>query len=393
VEVITPDGFGRASAPSGASRGRGEVTPYPKGGVDRAVELVRSLIAPELIGLNADEQVEIDSTLHEIDGTEDFSRIGGNTACAISLATAEAAASSLGIPLFRHLAGCLPSRLPYPLGNVLGGGKHARGRGPDIQEFLVLPVGARSFLEAARVNVEVHRRVGSLLREVDPGFAGGRDDEGAWASNLGNEQALDVVVRACEEVSDELGVECEVGIDMAASTLWNPEKGRYVYVQDGVERDPGEQLEFVAQLIERFRLAYVEDPLHEEDFEGFAELTRRFRDCLICGDDLFVTSEGRLSRGARLGAGNAIIIKPNQVGTITDTWRTTRKAFRSGYVAVMSHRSGDTVDPHLAHLAVAFQCPIIKTGVVGGSRIAKINELLRIEEMLGERAGMARLRL
>jgi len=388
IDVATAVGFGRASAPAGASRGKAEVAPYPEGGVDQAIKKVEELIAPELIGMNADDQEEIDFLLHEIDGTKDFRNVGGNTAFAISLATAEAAATSYGVPLFQHLAGYLANELPYPLGNVLGGGKHAYGQAADIQEFLVLPLRARGFSEAAKANVLVHQKVGSLIKKADAKFTGGTGDEGAWAPSIKSEEALEIVVKACEEASEELGVECRAGLDMAASTLWGKKERRYVYARDRTKRDPGEQLDFVLHLIEDYNLAYVEDPFHEEDYQSFAEVTKKVKKCLICGDDLFVTNRERLARGVKICAGNAVIIKANQVGTLTDAWETTEMARKARYVPIMSHRSGETNDPHLAHLAVAFRCPIIKSGVLHGERVAKINELIRIEETLGNRAKM-----
>ncbi|MDH5268273.1 MAG: phosphopyruvate hydratase, partial [Candidatus Bathyarchaeota archaeon] len=366
---------------------------YPKGEVDQAIEKVEELVVPELIGRNADEQEEIDLLLHEIDGTEDFRNLGGNTAYAVSLATAEASAASYGMPLFQHLAGYFTNELPYPLGNVLGGGKHAGGKTPDIQEFLVLPVKAEIFSDAAKANVLVHQRAGSLLKKKDATFTGGRGDEGAWAPNIKNEEALEIVAKAREEVSDESGVECRVGLDIAASTLWKPKEERYVYSREGTKRNAGEQLDFVLSLIKNYNLAYVEDPFHEEDFESFSKLTKKVEECLVCGDDLFATSKKRLTRGMKVGAGNAIIIKTNQVGTLTEAWETTKLAKKASYTPIMSHRSGETTDTHLAHLSVAFHCPIIKTGVLGGTRVAKINELIRIEEMLGNRAKMAALSL
>ena len=391
VDVTTTAGFGRASAPSGASRGKAEVVPYPEGGVGQAVRKVEELVAPELIGMNAEEQEQIDFLLHKIDGTKDFRNIGGNTAYAVSLATADAASSSYGIPLFQQLAGYLASELPYPLGNVLGGGRHAYGKAPDIQEFLVLPFKATSFSEAAKANVMVHKRIGSLLKKSDATFTGGRGDEGAWAPSMKNEDALEIMMKACKEVSEELGVKCGVGVDMAASTLWSPREKCYVYARDGVKRNAGEQVDFVLRLIKDYNLVYVEDSFHEEDFESFAELTKRVKKCLICGDDLFVTNKQRLAHGVRVGAANAVIIKTNQVGTLTDAWETTKMARKAQYVPVMSHRSGETTDVHIAHLAVAFQCPIIKTGVIPGDRAAKINELIRVEEALGDRAKMSTL--
>ena len=389
VDVITVAGFGRASAPAGASKGKAEVVSYPEGGVDEAIKKVEELVTPELIGMDADEQEEIDVLLHEIDGTKDFRNVGGNTAFAVSLATAEAAATSYGMPLFQYLAGHLANELPYPLGNVLGGGKHAIGKAPDIQEYLVIPVKAPTFSDAAKANVLVHQKVGFLLKKVDKSFTGGRGDEGAWVSNMKSEEALGIVVKACDEVSRELGFECRAGLDMAVSTLWRQKEKCYVYARDGTKRDSGEQLDFVFHLINDYDLAYVEDPFHEEDYESFAELTKKVKKCLICGDDLFVTNRKRLASGIKVCAANSIIIKTNQVGTLTDAWEATEMAKKARYIPVMSHRSGETNDTHLAHLAVAFRCPVIKVGVLPGERVAKINELIRIEETLGNRAKMS----
>ncbi len=388
IDIETATGLGRASAPSGASRSKAEVVPYPEGGVDQAIDLVEELIVPELIGMASEDQKEIDLLLHEIDGTKDFRNLGGNTAFAVSLATAEAAATSYGVPLFQYLAGYFADELPYPLGNVLGGGKHAQGKAPDIQEFLVFPLKARTFSDAAKANILVHQKVGSLLKKADKTFTGGRDDEGAWAPNLKSEEALEILVKACDEVTRELGFECRAGLDLAASTLWNQKEKCYTYVRDGTKRDPGEQIDFVFFLIKNYDLAYIEDPFYEEDYESFAEVTRKVKKCLVCGDDLFATNRERLTNGIRICAANSIIIKVNQVGTLTDSLETTEVARKARYIPVMSHRSGETNDTHIAHLAIAFHCPIIKTGVLGGARVAKINELVRIEEDLGKRAKM-----
>jgi len=393
VDVMTTDGFGRASAPAGASRGKAEAVPFPEGGVEEAVKKVKELIASELIGLSAEEQEEIDNLLHELDGTENFQKIGGNTSYAVSLAVADAAADSYILPLFQYLGGSLATELPFPLGNVLGGGKHAAGKASDIQEFLVLPVGAPSFLKAAEANVLVHLKLGSILKRIDANFTGGRGDEGAWAPNMSSDEALEAVAKACEESSDELGFEIRPALDVAASSLWNEKENRYVYVRDNVKRDSGEQLEYIFDLAEKYGLVYVEDPFHEEDFEDFAEITRKVRNCLVCGDDIFVTNVERLSQGIKESAANAIIIKVNQVGTLTDAWKTVDTARKAGYAPVISHRSGETTAFHIAHLAIGFHCPIIKTGVMGGERAAKINELIRIEETLGNKARMSRLLL
>ncbi len=393
VDVSTYGGFGSAGAPAGKSTGKFEVVSYPKGGVSKAIELVTKLVTPKLVGMDADGQEAIDRLLHEIDGTTNFSKIGGNTAYAVSLAVAEAAASSHGIPLFQHLGGVVSTYLPHPLGNVLGGGKHAGGKAPDIQEFLAIPVKADSFSQAAHSNILVHRAVRERIEKVDGGFTGGKGDEGAWAPNLGNDEALEIVCSCCEEVSNKLGVEVRAALDVASCSLWDARTEKYVYSRDGVKRDRGEQIEYIRELVEKYRLAYVEDPLDEEDFEGFAELLRGVENCLICGDDLFTTNIERLSKGIRLVSANSVIIKPNQIGTLTDALKAVILAKSVGYVPVLSHRSGETVDVHPAHLAVGFGCPIIKTGVIGGERIAKIDELLRIEETLGLTAKLAELKI
>ncbi len=393
VDIVTTSGFGRASAPAGKSRGKSEVVYYPQGGVDQAVKKVEEVVSPEIVGLNANFQEEIDRTLHEVDGSKDFRVIGGNTAFAISVANAEAAANSCGSLLFQHLGGTIAHELPYPLGNTISGGQHTRGRSPDIQEFLVLPHGAESFLEASATNIKVHRTVGDVLGKKDKLFNEGKSDEGAWTANVDNSQALDILASACEEVSSESGLECGLGIDVAASSLWDSKQRKYAYERENVKRDPAEQLDFILDLVKKYHLVYVEDAFHEEDFKSFEELTKKVKACLICGDDLFTSNDERLSRGVKTEAANAIIIKVNQVGTLTDALETVEMARKNKYVPVMAHRSGDSCDWHIAHLAVAFKCPVIKTGIVEGARIAKINELIRIEEFLGDRAKMADLKM
>ena len=393
VDVITTSGFGRASAPAGKSRGKAEVIYYPQGGVDAAIKKIDELIAPELAGLNADFQEEIDNTLHEIDGSTNFKNIGGNAAFAISLANAEAAANSHGLLLFQFIGGNAADTMPYPLGNCISGGLHARGKSPDIQEYLALPHGAETFLEAATANTQIHKKIGDALKKKSSSFNGGKSDEGAWIANIDTIDAFEVMAKACEEVGNELDFECGFGIDVASSSFWNEKEEKYIYENENKKRDTADQLEFMLELIEKYHLTYVEDPFHEEDFESFADLTRKSKNCLICGDDLFTTSTERLNNGIKINAGNAIIIKVNQIGTLSDAVETIETAQRHGYDPVVSHRSGDTCDWHIAHLAVAFKCPIIKTGVVEGARIAKINELIRIEHFLGNRAKMADLKI
>jgi len=392
VDIVTQNGFGRAAAPAGASKGKWEVQSYPSGGVDQAVKKVNETVAPKLIGMDADEQETIDTVLHEIDATDNFSKIGGNTAYAVSVATSLAAASSKDIPLFQHLSGTFTCEIPFPLGNVIGGGMHARGRRTDIQEFLVLSTKASTAVEASEANIRVHAEVPNLISKFGA-TVGGKGDEGAWVSDLETHKALELLSEACEVVLDDVGVEVRLGLDVAASTLWDPKKKAYVYERDERRLEEEKQIDFILDLIEDYNLIYVEDPLREDAFEAFGELTKRAKGCLVCGDDLFTTNIKRLETGLKHNAANATIIKPNQVGTLTDAYKAARRAKLAGYVPVMSHRSGDVPEPVLAHLAVAFQCPIIKTGVVGGERVAKINELFRIQEALGNRAKMASIKV
>ena len=393
VEIYTRGGgIGRVSAPAGASTGRWEAIAYPPGGVDEALKLLREEIAPKLIGMDAEKQEEIDNMLREIDGTQRFSRIGGNTAYAISIATALAAASSYDLPLFMYIGGRNARYLPYPVGNILGGGKHAGVGCPDIQEFLSIPLGAKSFLEAAQANILAHKNLRKILEREGVPFFGGKGDEGAWAPAVSDEKAFEYVAEAVERASDEVGFEVRFGIDVAASSFWREDEGVYFYRHEEKKLTTGEQIDFIMDKVRSYKLVYVEDPLHEEDFEGFRELTSKVRGCFIVGDDLFVTNIERLRKGVELGAANALIIKPNQVGTLSDTIATVEYAHENLYTTIFSHRSGETEIAVLSHLAVGLRCPFVKLGVVGGERIAKVNELLRIEDHLGSEARMARIR-
>ena len=383
ADVLTWNGFGRAAAPSGASTGVNEVVSFPDGGVDRVVEDIEDLISSEIIGMEAEDIREIDNVLKEIDGTDNFSNIGGNTAVAVSMATVKAAASSYNLPVYKFLGGVMPTAIPYPLGNMINGGAHAGVNAPDIQEFLVIPVGASNITEAITTNINVHRRIKEKIQNVDSTFTGGKGDEGGWAPNLTNQQALEIQFTSCEEISDETGILVRPGLDVASSEFWNEKEQKYVYEREGVQRTTGEQIDYIADLIDTYKLFYVEDPIEENNFEAFAELTAKSGDnCLICGDDLFVTNAEILAKGIEANAGNSLIIKPNQIGTLTETYNTIELAKDNGYVPVVSHRSGETTDETIAHLAVAFNAPIIKTGAAGGERIAKLNELVRIEEEL-----------
>ena len=373
AEISTAGGFGRAAAPSGASTGAAEAKVLPpREAIDHAIQ---DLI-PALIGMDASDQESFDDQLRDVDGTLNFSGIGANVAVALSLANAKAAASALGLPLFRYLGGAFVREMPLPLGNVIGGGAHA-ANATEIQEFLVIPGGAADAEEAVFANAAVHRTVKDLLR--NKGISAGKGDEGAWAPQIDDALAFELIAEATGRVEDEMNVSVDMGIDVAASQMWTGSGYKY---RDRV-RSTEDQIAYIAGLVDKYNLVYVEDPLHEDDFDAFAELNRQVGDrCLICGDDLFVTQVDRIEKGIETGSANCVLIKPNQVGTLSDTFEAVRLSHTHGLDTVMSHRSGETTDTTIAHLATAFSCIFLKCGVVGGERIAKLNELIRIEEQL-----------
>ncbi len=373
ADIYTPGGFGRSAAPSGASTGslEAKVKP-PKDAVDYAIQNV----IPVLIGMDATDQQGFDEQLRDIDGTANFAEIGANVAVALSLANAKAAASSMGIPLFRYLGGAFVNEMPLPLGNVIGGGAHA-ANSTEIQEFLVVPGDATNAEEAVLANAAVHRNVRELLAKRNKSC--GKGDEGAWAPQIDDALAFELIAEATGIVADEMNISVDMGIDVAASQMWNSEGYKY---RDRV-RSTEDQIAYIAELVDSHDLVYVEDPLHEDDFDGFAELNSQIGDrCLVCGDDIFVTQVDRILQGIEMDAANCVLIKPNQVGTLTDTFEAVRLAHTRGLDTVMSHRSGETTDTTIAHLATAFSCVFLKCGIVGGERIAKLNELIRIEEQL-----------
>ncbi|WP_458206530.1 phosphopyruvate hydratase [Haladaptatus sp. NG-SE-30] len=374
ADVLTESGgFGRAAAPSGASTGEYEAIELEPG---EAIAAAREHAVPRLEGtVYVGDQRDVDRTLRVADGSENFSEIGANSAVAISMAAAKSAADVLGAPLYQHLGGAFRGEnFPIPLGNVIGGGEHAADA-TAIQEFLAAPVGAPSVQDAVFANAAVHQEAAEILDER--GIAAAKGDEGAWAPAIDDAEAFEVMDEAVSNVSDEFGFDIRFGLDVAAAELY--EDGEYHY-RDRT-RSPDEQIDYVAELVDEYDLAYVEDPLDENDYDGFAELTDRVGDqTLICGDDLFVTNVERLSDGIEQGAANSILIKPNQIGTLSDAFDAVELAVENGYDPVISHRSGETEDTTIAHLAVATDAPFIKTGTVGGERTAKLNELIRIEQ-------------
>ncbi|HEY8394254.1 MAG TPA: phosphopyruvate hydratase [Thermaerobacter sp.] len=397
VDVWLEDGaFGRAAVPSGASTGTFEAVELRDGGqayggkgVLKAVENVRQVIAPEIVGRDALDQAGLDRTLIELDGTPNKGRLGANAILGVSLAVARAAASSLGLPLYRYLGGVDARLLPVPLMNILNGGKHADNN-VDVQEFMIVPAGAATFTDALRMGAEVFHALRKVLSEK--GLAGGVGDEGGFAPNLeSNEAALDALMQAIERAGYRPGEDVAIAVDAAASEWYRPEEGIYVLEGQGQRLTADELIEMYARWLERYPLVSLEDGLAEEDWEGWRRLTQRLGDRLqLVGDDLFVTNVERLRRGIEMGAGNAVLVKVNQIGTLTETLLTMRTAVEAGYRNIVSHRSGETEDVTIADLAVATRAGQIKTGAPSRSeRVAKYNQLLRIEEQLGESAEFA----
>ena len=376
ADVLTESGgFGRGKAPSGASTGEYEALELP---AQEAIASAREDALPRLVGeVHAGNQRDVDNALRAADGTDDFSSIGANSAVAISMAAAAAGADVLGAPLYQHLGGTFRgNEFPTPLGNIIGGGEHAADA-TNIQEFLSAPVGAPSVEEAVFANAAVHQEVHDILADRD--LPAGKGDEGAWAPSISDDEAFEIMAEAVESVADDVGFAIRFGLDVAAAEMYDENEDGYVY-DDGV-KSTDEQIDYIAEKVAEYDLVYVEDPLDENDYEGHTELTDRVGDrTLVCGDDLFVTNVERLQTGIQQGAGNSILIKPNQIGTLSDAVDAIELATENGYESVVSHRSGETEDTTIAHLAVATGAAFIKAGAVGGERTAKLNELIRIED-------------
>jgi len=387
VDVFTQKGSGRVAAPFGApgSRGEFEAPAYAPGGLRESMEILEKVIIPSLIGQDALEQEKIDTLLTQLDGTPNFEKIGGNTSAVLSTAVAKAAADTLKIPMFQLFRRDAGWTLPYPLGNMIGGGAHSLGPAPDMQEHLVVPIGTHTMKQAIEINLKVHEEIGKLLEIKDPGFAGGTDDENAWTANLTDVDALQIINQAADKIADAEGVQIRMGLDLAADRFWDPERNVYRYQREGKTRTPQQQLDFLGELIDRFHLIYVEDGFNSKDYDSFALLNKNFGDrCLICADDIYASNYERTRIGIEKGSAGAMIIKPNQVGTITGAKNTASLAKAHRLKVVISHRSGETADDSIAHLAVAWNASMIKSGVRGGERLAKLNELIRIENTLGK---------
>ena len=393
VEVYLEDGtIGRAAVPSGASTGQFEAVElrdsdsprYLGKGVLQAVANVNDIIAPAILGFDASEQVAIDRIMIELDGTPNKAKLGANAILGVSMAVARAAAESYDLPLFQYLGGTNAKELPVPMMNILNGGAHADNN-VDIQEFMLMPIGATSFMEALRYCAEVYHTLKSVLKAK--GLATGVGDEGGFAPNLGsNEEALQVITEAIEKAGLVVGKDIVFAIDAASSEFYKD--GKYHLAGEGKVKTAAEMVEYYAELCEKYPIYSIEDGLAEEDWEGWKLLTDRLgKTVQLVGDDLFVTNTERLSRGIKEDTANAILIKVNQIGTLTETFDAIEMAKRAGYTAVISHRSGETEDSTIADIAVAVNAGQIKTGAPARSeRVAKYNQLLRIEDMLAETA-------
>ena len=394
VHVTLSNGVvGKAEVPSGASTGENEAVELRDGGsrlggkgVSKAVNNVNTIIAPELEGLESTDQPGIDALLLELDGTPNKGKLGANAILGVSMAVARASADELGLPLFQYIGGVNAKQLPVPMMNILNGGEHADNN-VDVQEFMILPVGAPCFKEGLRMGAEVFHSLKKVLSER--GLACGVGDEGGFAPNLGsNREALELIVEAIKAAGYEPGKDVMLGLDVAASEMYNEETKKYVLAGEGKELTAAEMVDLYEDWTTNFPIITIEDGLDEEDWAGWKVLTERLgKKVQLVGDDLFVTNTERLERGIEAGVANSILIKVNQIGTITETLDAIEMAKRAGYTAVISHRSGETEDTTIADLAVAVNAGQIKTGAPSRTdRVAKYNQLLRIEEMVGEQA-------
>ena len=395
VDVKLTNGvIGRAAVPSGASTGifealelrDGDKSKYMGKSVQKAVDNINNIIAPELIGEKASHQKEIDTFMIDMDGTENKSKLGANAILGVSLAVAKAASMAYGMALYRYLGGINALTLPVPMMNILNGGAHAANT-VDVQEFMIMPVGAPSFKECLRWCAEVFHALASLLKSK--GLATSVGDEGGFAPNLASdEEAIQYILEAVKNAGYEPGRDFMIAMDAASSEWKGEKKGEYVLPKAGTKFTSAELIDHWKKLVEKYPIISIEDALDEEDWEGWQQLTKELGDKVqLVGDDLFVTNTERLAKGIKLGCGNSILIKLNQIGSVSETLEAIKMAHKAGYTAISSHRSGETADTTIADLAVALNTCQIKTGAPSRSeRVAKYNQLLRIEELLGDSA-------
>ena len=380
VDVESEGKFlGRVCAPSGASVGKYEAVSFPNGKPEESLRILQEN-SQKFIGLESSDLKGIHDVLKSLDSSTDYSRIGGALAFAVTIASMESASKAAEQPLFKTLSPEFSFKFPFPLGNILGGGAHAGPGTPDIQEILICATGSKTIEDAIETNLAVHKELRNVLENEDSDFTNGRGDEGGWAPKLENQKALEVSAKACENLGFTLGKEVSLGVDFAASTQWNEEKQKYVYDRAGFENSTGEQIDFAANIIEKYKLIFAEDAVHEEAFEDMAELTAKFPNILVTGDDLTVTNKDILIKAIDSKSCNASILKVNQAGSLYDALEFANIANQNNIKLITSHRSGESTDSQISHIGIATKSKMLKVGVVGGERIAKLNELLRLSE-------------
>ena len=380
VDVTSDNNFlGRVCAPSGASVGKYEAVSFLNGKPEESLRILNEN-SEKFIGLESSDLKQIHDILKKIDNTENYSGIGGALAFAVTIASMESATKASNQPLFQTLSSESSFKFPFPLGNILGGGAHAGPGTPDIQEILICATGSKTIEEAIKTNLAVHKELQKILLKEDPNFTNGRGDEGGWAPKLKNQEALEVSAKACENLGYTLGKEVSLGVDFASSTQWNEEKQKYVYDRAGFENSTGEQIDFAADIIDKFKLIYAEDAVHEEAFDDMSELTSKFPNTLVTGDDLTVTNKNILVKAIEKKSCNAAILKVNQAGSLFDALEFADLANQNNIRLITSHRSGESTDSQISHIGLATKSKMLKVGIVGGERVAKLNELLRLSE-------------
>ncbi|MDC0193488.1 enolase [Candidatus Nitrosopelagicus sp.] len=380
VDIISDNEFlGRVCAPSGASVGKYEAVSFPNNKPEQSLTVLNEN-SKKFLGSDASDLKLIHDIIKSIDNSDNYSEIGGACAFAITIAAAQAAANSLEEPLYNLLNKDDELKFPFPLGNILGGGAHAGPGTPDIQEVLVASIGAKGIEEAIDMNLQVHKELRNLIQKEDLTFTNGRGDEGGWAPKFDNEKALEISTKAIENLGFTLGKEVALGVDFASSTQWNDNKGKYIYDRAGFENDSGQQIDFAAEIIDKYKLIYAEDAVHEEAFDDMAVLTKKFPDRMITGDDLTVTNTKILDKAIKRGSCNAAILKVNQAGSLFDALEFATMANENNIKLITSHRSGESTDSQISHIGIATKSKLLKVGVVGGERVAKLNELIRLSE-------------
>ena len=380
VDIVTDNRFiGRACAPSGASVGKFEAQSFPENKAEKALAALNDN-SEKFVGLQAEDMKAVYDALRSIDKTDNYSKIGGSLAYALSIAAVDSAAKALSVPLFKLLKPNKPYRFPFPLGNILGGGAHAGPGTPDLQEILACPVGAKDIVKALEMNFKLHAETRKVIESIDRRFTYGRGDEGAWAPNVNNDQALEIVEKAVRNCGFALGRDMAIGIDFASSSFWDEEKEVYDYARQGLKRDTGEQIEFANRLMRDYKLVYAEDPVQEGDFQSMAVLTKKNPKTLVTGDDMLVTNAVKIKEAVKYGACSGAILKVNQAGSLYDAMKFAEECKKNNIKIITSHRSGESVDSHISHIAIATGSNMLKSGVLGGERIAKLNELVRLTE-------------